>query len=554
VSVGRVSPRAVRLVTLLWLLGSLAGCRSEKAASTSDAAPSNPAPSVPCEGLTSLQLPHGAITEARVVPASNEPRSGPRGIDQGTLRLPAYCKVLGSSHPTSDSDIRFEVAIPVGDAWNGRFEQVGNGAFAGRIPEGDMFEPLAAGYATAGTDDGHEAGPADASWAIGHPEKVIDFGYRAVKETHDAAIAIVRAYTGRAPRFSYFSGCSDGGREALTEAQRFPDDFDGIVAGAPTIPTTHVLFGFAWNFLALVASPASYIPRAKLPAIEAAAMAACGDQDGVIQDPLSCRFDPAALRCKGGDAPGCLSDPQIAALRKIYAGATDPRTGASIEPGFEPGGEGEPPGPDPDGWAAWITGSGPGADGASGQYRLAATFFSSMVFQRPGYDVRQLDLARDVATTDAKLAAILNPSNPDLGAFARRGGRLIHYHGWLDPVLPPRDSIAYHDAVERRMGDARASYRLFMAPGMLHCYGGRGPNVLDTRAAITAWVERGVAPDRLLATKYVDDSPVKAVQQSGALCPYPERARWDGHGDRHLAESHICEAPDGGSNPSGALR
>jgi feruloyl esterase len=521
-------------------MGMPSGCRAERAAPAPGAAPSTSAPTMTCEGLTSLQVPHVVLTDARIIAASTPPRSGPSGLDEGSFRLPAYCRIKGSSHPTADSDIRFEIAIPVGDAWNGRFEQVGNGAFAGRIPEGDMFEPLAAGYATAGTDDGHEAGPADASWAIGHPEKVIDYGYRAVKETRDAAIAVVRAYTGRAPRYSYFSGCSDGGREALTEAQRHPDDFDGIVAGAPTIPTTHVLFGFAWNFLALVESPASYIPRAKLPAIEAAALAACGDEDGVVQDPPSCRFDPSVLRCKGPDAPSCLTDAQLTALRKIYAGASDPHTGAAIEPGFEPGGEGEPAGPEPDGWAAWIVGSAPGAAGASGQYRLASAFFASMVFERPGYDLRRLDLSRDVGATDAKLASILNPENPDLGAFAKRGGKLIHYHGWLDPVLPPRDSIAYHDRVEQRMGDPRAFYRLFLAPGMLHCYGGRGPNFLDTRAAITAWVERGEAPDRLLATKYVDDTPVKPVQQTRPLCPYPERARWDGHGDRRLADSHVC--------------
>lgn len=537
-----VSASAVRSLLVLGLVGIVGACRGGKPAPSSDAAPSSAAPTT-CEGLTALHLPHVSVTEAVVVPASTQPRSGPRGIDEGTLRLPAYCRVRGSSHPTPDSDIRFEVAIPVGDAYQGRFEQVGNGGFAGRIPEGDMLEPLAEGSATAGTDDGHEAGPADASWAIGHPEKVIDYGWRAVKETHDAAIAIVRAYTGAAPHHAYFSGCSDGGREALTEAQRFPEDFDGIVAGAPTIFTTHVLFGFAWNFLALSESAGSYIPWPKLPAIEAAVLAACGDEDGVIQDPPSCRFDPGKLRCAGPDAPGCLTDPQITALRKIYAGVTDPRTGASIEPGFEPGGEGEPAGPEPDGWAMWIAGSAPGPAGQSGQYRLAASFFAGMMFEQPGYDLHRLDFARDVATTDAKLASILDPDAPDLSAFARRGGKLLHYHGWLDPVLPPRDSVAYHDRVQARMGDARVFYRLFMAPGMLHCYGGRGPNVLQTREAITAWVERGAPPDRLLATKYHDDSPVQAVEQTRPLCPYPQRARWDGQGDRRRAESHRCTDP-----------
>ncbi len=533
----------VRVLLLAGLLSVLPSCRGGGSSSTHDVAPADAAAPLACESLITLRLPHGVVTEARGGPAPPAPRPGPEGIDEGTLHLPAYCRILGASHPTPDSDIRFEVAIPVGDAWNGRFEQVGNGAFAGRIPEGDLLEPLALGYASAGTDDGHQAGPADASWAIGHPEKVIDYGYRGVKETHDAAIALLRAFTGRSPRFAYFSGCSDGGREGLMEAQRFPDDFDGIVAGAPTIVTTHVLLGFAWNFFALTESAGSYIPRAKLAAIEAAAVAACGDQDGIVQDPLACRFDPGTLRCKGPDAPGCLTAAQLTALRKIYAGASDPRTGASIEPGFEPGGEGEPRWTYPDGWAAWIIGSAPGAAGGSGQYRLAAAFFASMVFEKPDYDLRRLDLSRDVVTTDAKLASILNPDNPDLGAFARRGGKLLHYHGWLDQVLPPRDSVEYHDRVQARMGDASAFYRLFMAPGMLHCYAGRGPDMLETREAITAWVERGTPPDRVLATKHQDDSPVHPVEQSRPLCPYPERARWDGQGDRRRADSYRCAAP-----------
>ncbi|HEX3344235.1 MAG TPA: tannase/feruloyl esterase family alpha/beta hydrolase, partial [Polyangiaceae bacterium] len=193
---------------------------------------------VPCGDLTSLRLPHVTITEARVVAAGRP--------EPGAPVLPSHCRVLGVSRPVPDSEIRFEVLIPEGDAWNGRYQQVGNGAFAGRIPEGDVFDALAGGYAAAGTDDGHEAGPADASWALGHPEKVVDYGYRAVTETNTAARAILRAHTGRAPSYAYFTGCSAGGREALVEARRFPADFDGIVSGAPTIDVAHVLFGFAW--------------------------------------------------------------------------------------------------------------------------------------------------------------------------------------------------------------------------------------------------------------------------------------------------------------------
>jgi hypothetical protein len=541
----RTVPRTPSFILALLVSCAAGAPRPVPPAAVPSAAPGPPTLAVPCESLPSLRVPHVTVTEAHLVPAGDHPRGGPRGVDMGMLHLPSYCRVLGVARPTADSEIRFEVVIPAGEAWNGRYEQVGNGAFAGFIPEDDLLDPLAAGYASAGTDDGHQASPADVSWALGHPEKIVDFGYRAVKETRDAAVAIVRAYSGRPPRFSYFSGCSDGGREALMEAQRFPEDFDGIVAGAPTIPTTHVLFGFAWNVLAIEESPGSYVPRSKLAAIEAAALASCGAEDGIIEDPEACRFDPAVLRCKAADGPDCLTGPQIAALRKIYAGPRNPRTGEPIEPGYEPGGEAEPGRKEPDGWSFWIAGGAPGAEGATGQYRLAHTFFANMVFGVPDYDLRRLDFDRDVALTDTRVAALLNPTSPDLSAFARRGGKLLHYHGWLDAVLPPRDSIAYHERVKAKMGDTRAFYRLFMAPGMLHCRDGRGPNVLATREAIVSWVERGRPPDRVVATKFAGDSPVNAVLRTRPLCPYPERARWDGRGDRRRAESYACVPPGG---------
>lgn len=487
---------------------------------------------VRCEDLTSLRLPHVIVTEARAVPAG-PPKPGAPG-------LPAHCRVLGVSRPVPDSEIRFEVAIPTGDAWNGRYEQVGNGAFGGRIPEDDLHDALADGYATAGTDDGHDAKPADASWALGHPEKVVDYGYRAVKETRDAARAILRAHTGREPKFSYFTGCSAGGRDGLEEAQRYPDDFDGIVSGAPTIEVTHVLFGFAWNARALEETPASHIPRSKLDAIEAAVLAACGDEDGVVEDPLACRFDASVLRCTGPDTPRCLTDAQVTALKKIYAGPRNPRTGERIEPGFEPGAEAEPHGPEPDGWSFWLTGAAPGEAGNTGQFRLSKAFFAYMVYDDPGYDLRRLDFDGAVTTTDARVAAILNATNPDLSAFQRRGGKLIHYHGWNDGVLPARDSVGYYERVEAKIGNPRSFYRLFMAPGMLHCQLGRGPNVLATQSAIVAWVENGTPPDRVLATKYVDDSPAKAVVRTRPLCPYPQKAEWSGQGDRTRAESYAC--------------
>ena len=304
------------------------------------------------------------------------------------------------SRPTSDSEIRFEIAIPAGDAWNGRYMQVGNGGFAGHVPEHNILERLASGYATAGTDDGHQDEDAtDASWALGHPEKVKDFGYRALKETTDAARAIVLAYAGHAPARSYFVGCSDGGREALMEAQRYPGDFDGIVAGAPANHGTHLFYGAAWAEQALLATPRSYVPDTKLRAIEAAALKACGDEDGVIEDPLGCHFDPGVLRCKGAENDACLNDAQIQAVRAIYAGPKVPGTSPPIIAGYEPGSEAED-----GGWHDWLVGKGPGADGGAAMYLFPQSFFRNVVFADPTYDLLRFRFDADVAKTDAKYA------------------------------------------------------------------------------------------------------------------------------------------------------
>jgi feruloyl esterase len=446
--------------------------------------------------------------------------------------------VTGIARPTTDSDIRFEVAIPQGGAWNGRYVQVGNGGFAGSIYESGLLKALAMGYAAAGTDDGHQSRiGTDASWAMGHPQKVIDFGYRALKETTDAAKAIILAYQGRGPKFSYFQGCSDGGREALMEAQRFPADFDGIVAGDPANHWTHLQIEAAWNIQALTATAASYIPRAKLKALEAAVVRECGDADGVVEDPMACKFDPAVIRCAAADGPACLTDAQIAAARKIYGGARNPRTGAAILAGFSPGGENET-----QGWGPWLIGSPPsGAD--SLEYAFSSNFFRYVVFGDASYDIRRLNFDGDVAMTDARFGHIFNSYSPDLTAFRDRGGKLIQYHGWADPAIPPLDSVGYYRAVQAKMGDTRGFYRLFMAPGMFHCGGGPGPNVLATQGAIAAWVEEGKAPASLLATKYQSDNPALPPLRTRPLCPFPAKAQWDGKGDASRAESFRCAGP-----------
>lgn len=474
-----------------------------------------------CDALAHLSLPHTTVTGAAMVAAAAD--------------HPAYCRISGASHPTADSDIRFQVWIP--DGWNGRYLQVGNGGFAGAIPEAALAMGVSQGYAVAGTDDGHQTTiNTDASWALGHREKQIDFGYRALKETTEAAKRIITAYAG-APKYSYFQGCSDGGREALMEAQRFPRDFDGIVAGDPANHWTHLLTGAVWNVQALAAmTPASWLSPEKLKLIQAEAVKQCGDEDGVIQDPERCKFHPEKIRCKGPDAADCLTDAQLATLTKIYGGPRNPRTGEKILSGFSPGGE-----DGPQGWGRWITGTdSSGSDSLI--HAFAHNFFAYIVHADPNYDIHKMNFDRDVAQTDSGFAGIFNSHSPDLSAFKQRGGKLIQYHGWADPAIPALDSVDYYKSVQAKMGDTRDFYRLFMAPGMLHCRGGAGPNVLATLPAIRAWVEDGKAPNRILATKYRDNDPAKAIERTRPLCVWPQVAHWDGRGDKTKAESFRCSA------------
>jgi hypothetical protein len=510
-----------------------------------------------CESLTALTLANTTITSATSVAAGAfKPPAGP-GAPAPTEPLPAFCRVAGTAKPTSDSEIKFEVWLPA-TGWNGKFEQVGNGGFAGVVPLFSMADPLLRGYATAGTDDGH-VGSTDGTWALGHPEKLIDFGYRAVHETSVQAKAIVRAFYGKDLARSYFVGCSDGGREALMEAQRYPDDFIGIVAGAPANYWTHLLVGAIWNEQALLNDPASYLPPTKLPAIQTAALAACdaldGVKDGLIADPRRCHFDPAVIECKGADGPDCLTAPQVATVRKIYAGPKNPRTGAQVFPGFSPGTEAVPAN-----WRLWISGTSPAQPTL--QDFFGNTFYADMVFDNPKWDFHTFNFDSDIKTTDDKVASILNSNDPDLGKFKARGGKLIQYHGWGDAAIPPQNSVDYFERVQsamgktghaREFGSTQDFYRLFMVPGMSHCAGGVGATAFgnvpspqrdpghDVVGALDQWVEKGVAPNQIIATGFVGGDPAKGVEMTRPLCPYPEDAVYKGSGDTNSAASFSCQ-------------
>lgn len=508
------------------------------------------AASTSCENLKALKLANTRITIAQpVAPGAFRPPAVKLDFSGSIApyqKLPAFCRVAGVLAPTPDSDIKFEVWMPA-SGWNHKLEGVGNGGFAGSMPYPSLALPVSLNYAAAGTDTGHTG--IDASWAPGHPEKVVDFGYRAIHETAVAAKAILKAFYGEGPKYSYFAACSNGGRQALMEAQRYPDDYDGIIAGAPASFWTHHFASFIWNLDALI-EPGAYIPVVKLNAIEAAALAACdaadGVKDGVINNPLKCHFDPGTLLCKGPETLTCLTAPQLTALRKIYAGPKS-ENGEQIFPGLYPGAEAQP-----GGWSVWVTGYLPTM---SLQAYLGAQFFGSMVLEKPFWSFLDFDVDRDVKIADKKLAAILNATNPNLKPFLDRGGKLILYQGWTDAAVPPQNTINYYESVVKTMDRQNADrfVRLFMVPGMQHC--GDGPGTCffgqtgagsphdaehDINLALEQWVERGVAPDVIIASRPLPGGATR----TRPLCAYPKVARWKGTGSTDDAANFTCTAED----------
>jgi Tannase and feruloyl esterase len=497
-----------------------------------------------CASLASLTMSDTTITRAETMAAGSfKPPYGP------TLSaLPAFCRVTGVLHPTPDSHILFEVWLPEKQAakgkegWNQRLLDVGNGGFAGSIYYEEMAGNLRKGYATAGTDAGHQADAEDASWAYRHPEKIKDFGYRALHLTTERAKAIVAVFYETAPKKVYFDACSDGGREALMEAQRYPEDYDGILAGAPANDWTHLLTSALDVGHALVADPSAYISSLKLPAITAAVLAACdaqdGLKDGIVNDPRACHFDPESLLCKSGDELTCLTEPQVGALRKLYTGGKDSE-GRPIFPGLMPGDESS--------WKAWVIGNAPS------ESNYVQNFFRYMVYDDPTWSGLTANVDASLRVANEKMAEPLNATDPDLSRFTARGGKLILYHGWNDPAISPLNTIAYYDSVVAKLGPAQAesSVRLYMVPGMAHCAGGPGPSAFGQLGIPTAkgagalslledWVETGKAPTELVATKYSAD---KKVQMTRPLCPYPQLAKYAGRGDPEDSASFSCVAP-----------
>ena len=510
-----------------------------------------------CGRLAQLTIPTTTITSVGVVGAgafAGPPAPG-GGMDMAAFYkdLPAFCRVSAIAKPTSDSQMKMEMWLPV-SGWNHRLQGQGNGGFAGSIDYITLGNGMKRGYATAATDAGHEASPIDASWALGHPEKVVDFGHRAVHEMTLAAKAVVHAFYGESAPHAYFIGCSDGGREALMEAQRYPRRLrrhprrrarEQLDVAAPDRRLAH--------------TRAHIGGRQLHPAREVRERCRCGQRrvrrldgvkDGVLNDPRRCRFDPATIQCKAGDdATTCLTAPQVVALRRIHEGPRDAQ-GQQIFPGFPPGAEAGD-----GGWSTWITGPEPGKSLLA---MFGTEYFSNMVYGAQGWDVSKAALESDLHAAKEKTSAALDANDPDLRQFRARGGKLIVYHGWQDPAIPAVSSIDYYDSVVARLGraDTESFVRLYLAAGIQHCFGGPGAGAFgqvgewssedpahSLRLALEQWVEKKAVPSTIIASRREGEGAARHVTMSRPLCPYPGEARYKGAGDANDAANFTCAAP-----------
>ena len=506
-----------------------------------------------CARLAGETFGHASIASATNV-------SPPFGVAGNNPPIPVtvntpFCRVQGSIRPAPDSDIAFEVWLPPTAVWNGKYEGVGNRGFGGTLLYRPMNWALEGGYAVSATDRGHKGVAVDASWAPGHPERMADFGWRAIHETALASKAVIEAFYGKPPAHAYFIGCSDGGREGLMEAQRFPNDYDGVVVGDPANDWTKLLTNGLRIEQALVATRDSWLSPERLSTATDAALKACHGENGVIDDPGQCRFDPSTLACSTFKSTECLSAGQIAALEAIYTGMRD-TAGKSIFPGYAPGGES-----DPAGWRLWLTGAEPARIERTLMYGFVTGYFRNMVFDDARWDFHNQNLAAALMKAEEKTGKTFDAVDPDLGAFRDAGGKLIHYHGWSDAGVPAQSSINYYLKVAARMGGidkVRSFYRLFLAPGMQHCGLGLGPNAVgdamgppppsrdpahDVVAALARWVEDDAAPDQIVATLYRNNDPSRGIAAQRPWCPYPEAARYSGQGDRAAAANYACASP-----------
>jgi len=474
-----------------------------------------------CDSLAALKLPDTTITAASPVDAGpfNAPGASPAAAP---LQVPAFCRVTATIKPSAESHINIEVWLPSASDWNGQFLGTGNGGAGGVIVYGALASGVRKGFAVTNTDLGTTTTGLDMSFGIGHPELQKDWAYRATHLMTVVAKEITSRYYGRKPTVAYFTGCSTGGHQAIAEARQYPEDYDGIVAGAPAYETVRVGVLAAWNWMVTHEDPESTIPAAKIPAIRRAVVEACdgidGIKDDVIDDPRRCAFDPMTLVCAGGDAADCLTRKQAIALKRIYQGPTNPRTGKPIVAGTPRGSE------------ANVR----GLELYAGPSLSIGGFFEwASNWKGPKFDVdRDLDTVRkDLSFTDY--------SDPHLDAFRTRGGKLLVYSGWADPIVTPGDIVSYYEGLQKAMGgpvETAKFARLFMLPGMGHCRAGDGPSSFDPLAALAPWVEKGIAPDQFTASLVAKGQTVR----TRPICAYPQYARWNGTGSTDAAANFTC--------------
>jgi len=487
-----------------------------------------------CNQLTSLSLENSIIDAALEIEAGRfeEPPGYVPLFKPDYSVLPAFCRVVGSIHPTADSDIGFEVWLPRDD-WNGRFLQAGNGGAAGSILYFTMTEPLSRGYAVAHTDTGHSGGGGEFSWALGHPEKLLDFQSRSLQEMTNVGKAITAARYGKSPERSYFQGCSTGGRQALTVAQRFPSAYDAIVAGAPANNWTALM---ALSLIIEQSLGPDGLPVEKLGLLQEAAIAACDGDDGfadrVISLPEQCGYDPGSLACGSKETDGCLSPVELEAARRIYAGVVTAE-GTVHTPGTGPASE--------PGWAFYT------APGSS----FGSSYFRYVVMADPNWDPSTFDLERDLARATPLDDDGLEAMGPNLSEFVAAGGKLLLYHGTTDGLLPYGNSVNYYESVVETLGaDAiEDAVRFYLVPGMDHCIGGEGAYLIDWLSALERWEEEDLKPGTLSgvhpAVGFGQAAEPSGKSFTRPVCAYPQLAKFTGNGNADVAANWTCAAPQG---------
>jgi feruloyl esterase len=491
-----------------------------------------------CENIAALKFANTTIEKAEIVSLGTFKTVNREPI----IDLPIFCRIVAVLKSRPDSDIRVEMWLPQ-SGWNGRLEGTGSGGFAGFIYYDELAAGLRQGYAAVNTDMGLSVPDrSDAGIFANRPERWADWGYQSTHEMTLFAKRVVNAYYGRPAQRAYFLGCSTGGQQALSEAQHFPGDYDGLVGGAPPNNRTGVHLSILWSFVAMHRTPEAYIPPAKIAAISDAVLAACdgldGVKDGVIADPRKCEFDPVSLQCQDADNDRCLTAPQVETARLLYSGPKNPRTGQQLHPGVTLGSEFE--------WARDF-----GAPPKPDEQPPFAPIFE-WVFG-PQWDWHSFDFDRQAANYEKTLAPSVNAVNPNLDEFEKLGHKLLVYHGWEDPLVVPGASIEYWQAVEARYGGMRTGasstkindfFRLVMVPGMGHCSGGPGADNFDPLSVMVDWVEHGSAPDRIIATKLPNKPSGDSAGFQRPLCSYPKVQTYIGTGNINDAASYTCTAPE----------